>query len=141
MTSNIPDCDSNISPPPKMSTSNSNSNSNISNIKSDYSTGSNNSSLDRNNTSLNLTNGFVINEELVREVNREFNKLIEKFEENNRNNVSLVDVLDVPPPEEYQSSVNPTFHKLSRNNNQHQTVSQNSLKNHSSEIRGLCLMK
>ena len=124
MTSNIPDCDSNISPPPKMSTSNSNSNSNnISNIKSDYSTGSNNSSLDRNNTSLNLTNGFVINEELVREVNREFNKLIEKFEENNRNNVSLVDVLDVPPPEEYQSSVNPTFHKLCRNNNQQQTVS------------------
>ena len=102
-----------------MSTSNTSSNS-ISNIESDYSIGSNNSnSLDRNNTS-SLMNGFVINEELVREVNREFNKLIEKFEENNKN-VSL-DVLDVPPPEEYQSSVNPTFHKLSRNN-QHHVVS------------------
>ena len=104
-----------------MSTSNTSSNS-ISNIQSDYSIGSNNSSLDRNNTS-SLMNGFVINEELVREVNREFNKLIEKFEENNKN-VSL-DVLDVPPPEEYQSSVNPTFHKMCRDTNQQQTVSQN----------------
>ena len=110
--------DSNISSP-KMS----NTNTNFSNIKSTLnSSNSINSSFDCNTTSSSLNN-FVINEELIREVNREFNKLIEKFEENNRN-VSL-DVLDVPPPEEYQSSVNPTFHKMCRDTNQQQIVSQN----------------
>ena len=98
----------------------SNTNTNFSNIKS--TSNSINSNFDCNTTSSSLNN-FVINEELIREVNREFNKLIEKFEENNRN-VSL-DVLDVPPPEEYQNSVNPTFHKMCRDTNQQQTVSQN----------------